>query len=270
MPRYSVEVTKEQQRELKKMAKLEDRTIASMLRCIVARVLDNPHVGISASIQRQNSANMRHFSAETASFPQSPDPARASTKQIPEKRSLISKEVARPEHGFENFTAELQACLNAVGCDHHLHDQAAIRAVYDRMNPPSPALGEPATESQIREFVGAKARELGGTDYTSGLVLAKLLDGRFWGRRGTLGAKDRGKEARARSESKERRKAEEGRRRSEADQESRELRERGPRLPAAELAKRARALSDSLAKAGPMSPELESIAARVADRERDN
>ena len=137
-----------------------------------------------------------------------PDPARVSTEQTPdpEKRSISSKEVVRPEQGFPAFAAELQGILNAAGCDHRLDDMAAERAVFDRMRPPSPAIGPPATEAQIRDFVQAKAKELGGTEYASGLTLTGLLDKRFWTRRGTVGAEDRGgavKATRAASERQE-------------------------------------------------------------------
>jgi len=171
----------------------------------------------------------------------SPSPARAPVHS-PEKNKIKkgekkadlfpSRETVRPEAGFETFTAELQGILNAAGCAHRLHDQAAIRAVFDRMNPPSPALGAPATEDQVRDFVQAKATELGGTDYSSGLVLPKLLDARFWGRRGTIGAKSRGKR-------------QEGARQAEQHAEAQRRRDEAQRRLAAQS--RARKRQDSVA-----------------------
>ena len=71
MPRYSIDLTDEEALEVKTIAKEEDRTVASALRCLVRRQLQVVKLLDNGAIRLESAP----ICVESAENPQSPSPA---------------------------------------------------------------------------------------------------------------------------------------------------------------------------------------------------
>ena len=171
MPRYSVDLTDAEVAKAKAWAKKEDRTMASLMRCIFKSAL---HVGNVASIQRQNDVNSasipRQNSAESASLPQSHSPARApGTSQEecieevippkpPAKKAAKKRSATAPLADQEIASAIVEHLNEKAGTTFRPTGQSARQLISAR-------LGEGYTPEDIRAVIDKKCAEWKGTEY---------------------------------------------------------------------------------------------------------